>query len=390
MLESYYDVASADKFDKLFSGLHIHEHPTQYRNSYYILRFNFSGIATVDFKTIMDGFFGKVSSAVDLFISKYKLDIEIGDHKSPAGVLNALLTAMSKLNLANKVYILIDEYDHFTNAVLNIGLDDFMALVERGGIVRSFYEVIKEKSETGIVERFFMTGVMSVSLDSMTSGFNVGTNITTKKQFADMMGFTSDEVKIILGETLQNSLKEGIRLTDAEQDEVYEIWKENYNGYLFSSKSELKVFNSTLIMYYLQNYIEEKEHPESLVDPNLNQSGTTIKNLADLKNRDANYKVVEEIVKEKVVAGKLSTFIDVDEKYERNDFITLLFNIGLLTIKEAGARTRFEIPNKIIESIYLQYLSELEQKRLGCKIDTLEQELAIDELAEDGKSIFWL
>ena len=283
MLESYYDVASAAKFDELFEGLHVHEHPTQYRNSYYILRFNFSGIPTQNFEMVMDGFFEKVRSAISLFISKYKFDILLEGHQAPATMLNALLTALNELNLANKVYILIDEYDHFTNAVLNHGLDDFMALVERGGVVRSFYEVIKEKSEMGVVGRFFMTGVMSVSLDSMTSGFNVGTNITTEKRFADMMGFTSAEIKCILGRTLQNSLKEGIELTDVEQDEIYETWRENYNGYLFSEESDVKVFNSTLIMYYLQKYVEEKKHPKSLIDPNLNQSGTTIKNLANFK-----------------------------------------------------------------------------------------------------------
>jgi hypothetical protein len=280
---------------------------------------------------------------------------------------------------------MIDEYDHFTNAVLNNGVDDFMTLVKRGGMVRSFYEVIKLQSEMGVVERFFMTGVMSVSLDSTTSGFNVGTNVTTDAKFADMMGFTSEEIKGILRTSLQKSKKETVKLTNSEQEEVYEIWKQNYNGYLFSVESNVKVFNSTLIMYYLQKYVEEKKHPRSLVDPNLNQSGTTIKNLADLKNREANYEVVEEIVKERVVSGKLSTFIDIDEKYERNDFITLLFNIGLLTIKEAGARTRFEVPNKIIEAIYLQYLSELTQRKLGYKMDVEDQEIAIDEMAEDGK-----
>jgi len=385
MLESYYDIASVDKFDKLFEGLHVHEHPTPYRNSYYILRFNFSGIATQDFETIMSGFLLKVKNGVSLFVSKYKLNIEIKDYKTPAEVLDALMSAFEKLNLERKIYILIDEYDHFTNAVLNNGLDDFLSLVTRGGVVRSFYEVIKEKSEHGIIERFFMTGVMSVSLDSMTSGFNVGTNITTDEMFADMMGFTSDEVKHVLNTTFQNAKKAAVNLTNDEQEEVYGIWKQNYNGYLFSEESEAKVFNSTLIMYYLQKYIEKKQHPKSLIDPNLNQSGTTIKNLADLKNREANYEVVEEIVKERIVSGNLSTFIDIDKQYERNDFITLLFNIGLLTIKGAGVRTRFEVPNKIIESIYLQYLSELEQRRLGCKIDILEQELAIDELAEEGK-----
>ena len=385
MLEDYYDVASADKFDALFKGLYIHEHPTEYRSSYYVLHFDFSGIATKDFDTIMNGFLNKVKESVDTFISKYKLDIEIKDYGKPSVILNALLEAMIRLNVRYKVYIIIDEYDHFTNAVLNNGLDDFISLVKRGGMVRSFYEVIKEKCGRGIVERFFMTGVMSVSLDSMTSGFNIGTNITTREEFSDMMGFTSDEVKCILRTTMQNIQEEGVDLIDFEQAEVYEIWKQNYNGYLFSTKSGVKVFNSTMIMYYLRDYIEKKEHPESLIDPNLNQSGTTIKILAELKSQEANYEVVEEIVKEKVILGTLSTFIDIGEKYERNDFITLLFNIGLLTIKEAGARTRFKMPNKIIETIYLQYLSQLEQKRLGCKIDVHAQELAIDELAEDGK-----
>ena len=385
MLQSYYDIATADKFDQLFKGLHVHKFPTEYKNSYYVLRFNFSGIATKDFDAIMGGFLEKVRSAVNSFISKYNLDIKIEDYSAPATILNALLSGFENLNLEHKIYILIDEYDHFTNAVLNNGLENFMSLVARGGVVRSFYEVIKEKSELGTIGRFFITGVMSVSLDSMTSGFNVATNITTEEDFADMMGFTSNEVKSILKSTFNNSKDQKIGLTDLEQEEVYEIWKQNYNGYLFSEDSDAKVFNSTLIMYYLQKYIEKKKHPKSLVDPNLNQSGTTIKNLVELKNKNENYEVVEEIVKERVVSGNLSSFIDIDKKYDRNDFITLLFNIGLLTIKEAGFRTSFKIPNKVIESVYLQYLSELEQRRLGCKMDIHEQELALDELAEEGK-----
>ena len=385
MLEAYYDVAHADKFDEQFNGLLIHENPTAYRNRYYVLRFNFSGIATKDVDMILSGFLRRVKNSIRSFVKKYHLKIEIEDDTTPAGMLDSLLSTFGDLYSEHKVYILIDEYDHFTNAVLNNGLDDFMALVRRGGVVRSFYEVIKLNCERGTVERFFMTGVMSVSLDSMTSGFNVGTNVTTDEKFADMMGFTSSEAKSILNTCLQNTKEEAVNFTELEQEEVYDIWKQNYNGYLFSARSDTKVFNSTLIMYYLQKYIEKKKHPESLVDPNLNQSGTTIKSLAELKNREANYEVVAEIVKERGVSGRLSPFIDVDEAYERNDFITLLFNMGLLTIKEAGIRTRFKMPNKIIEMLYLQYLSELEQKRLDYKMDVQAQEIAIDEMAEGGK-----
>jgi len=363
MLESYYDVAKADQFDALFKGLSIYENPTESKNNYYVLHLDFSGIATENVQQVLDGFRIKVRDGIKLFLGYYRLDIQCDFEDKPAAILSSLLTAFAELELEHKICILIDEYDHFTNAVLSNGLDDFMSLVRRGGVVRSFYEVIKEGCKRDLIGRFFITGVMSVSLDSMTSGFNIASNLTTDETFTDMMGFTAEEAKSVLRTTLQNIKNEAVTLDESEQAEIYEIWKQNYNGYLFSKKSDVKVFNSTLIMYYLQNYINKKEHPESLVDPNLNQSGSTIKQLAELKNRESNYEIVKEIVDARVVSGKLSTFIDIDKKYDQDDFITLLFNIGLLTIKEAGAWTKFEIPNKIIETIYLHYLSELEHER---------------------------
>ena len=385
MLESYYDVFSTDRFDDLFSGLHIHKNPTMNRNHYYILRFNFSGIATKDFDTMMDGFLNKVKSSVASFISKYQLNIEIKDYGTPAMILNALLEAFNRLNLEHKVYILIDEYDHFTNAVLNNGLEGFMTLVTQGGLVRSFYEVIKEQSELNVVNRLFMTGVMSVSLDSMTSGFNVATNLTTVSTFADMMGFTADEVKQLLQVPKLGSPKEAVGLTEVEQETVYEIFRQNYNGYLFSEESEIKVFNSTLIMYYLKHYVPGKKLLKNIVDPNLNQSSKTISGIVDVKNKEANDAIVEEIVKHKGVSATLSAFIDIDKKFDKNDFITLLFNIGFLTIKEQGMLTKFEIPNKIIEAIYFGYMRELAELRYHYKVDVATQEHALLEMGEQGK-----
>ena len=385
MLEAYYDVANADKFDELFRGLYIHENQTKNRNNYYVLHFDFSGIATTDIKTILDGFKSRVQGAVKTFAEYYQLRIKYTSEGTPAMILDSLLTAFRGLALEHKIYILIDEYDHFTNAVLDHGLTDFMALVKRGGVVRSFYEIIKESCKHGVVERFFMTGVMSVSLDSMTSGFNIGTNITTSKRFANMMGFTSDEVKNILRLSLENADKEKIDLTLTEQEELYEIWKQNYNGYLFSENGTIKMFNSTLIMYYLQHYTEDREHPRDLLDPNLNQSGTTIRNLAEIKNHEVNYEVVEEVIKEGVVSGRLSKFINIDEKYDRNDFITLLFNIGFLTIKEPDMLTKFEVPNKIIKAIYFEYLRSVAETRYNYKIDVTIQEKALSEMGKQGK-----
>ena len=377
MLANYYDVNATDQFDRLFKGLYIHKNPTPNKNSYYILRFNFSGIATKDADTVLEGFQVKVKQGLEKFISDYKLNIQVDDSRSPAIMLGNMLSAFEKLELKDKVYILIDEYDHFTNAVLtHVGLQGLMDLVHRGGMVRSFYEVIKEKTETGVIERFFATGVMSVSLDSMTSGFNIAKNITTRDDFTDMMGFTVDEVKQLLKD---------VGLTAVEQNEVYEILKLNYNGYLFSKERQVKMFNSTLIMYYLEYYLPRRAHPGSLVDPNLNQKGVTIRNLVNLKNSEANYEVVEEIVKNGTTTGMLSDFIDIDERYDKNDFMTLMFNIGLLTIKETKMNTVFEIPNKIIEFVFLDYLRGMLEKKQGYMIDVRDQEKALFELGEDGK-----
>ena len=387
MLDNYYDVASADRFDELFSGLSIHENPTEYQNKYYILRLDFSGIQNTASENLEQGFLRRVKIDVEIFIDRYNLDIKLGDSSSSAGVLDFLLKGFKALKLEHKIYVLIDEYDHFTNSLLTGDGVEFLSVLQRGGFVRSFYEIIKRNAGSGLVERIFMTGVMSVTLDSMTSGFNIASNITTRKSFSDMMGFTADEVQDLLKLTYSNpeEPEEIVQLTNEEQVQIYNIFKENYNGYLFSEDSSIRVFNSTLIIYYLQNYLPYKLPPKSLVDANLNQSGATIESIVGLKNHEQNYKIIEVIINEKQIGGKLQPFFEIDKRFDKNDLITLLFNIGFLTIKESGFSIKFEIPNRIIENIYVQYLSEMVQRRHNYIIDISEQEHAVEQVGEHGK-----
>jgi len=154
MLDSYYDVARADKYDKLFQGLYAHEHPTENKNNYYILRFNFSGVENVTKDSLRTGFLSKVEDGVNRFIKSYKFDIKLKESASAAVVLKTLLSDFEALELPHKIYILIDEYDHFTNSILEGVGSEFLGLLKRDGFVRSFYETIKEKSELGIVDRF--------------------------------------------------------------------------------------------------------------------------------------------------------------------------------------------------------------------------------------------
>jgi hypothetical protein len=138
-------------------------------------------------------------------------------------------------------------------------------------------------------------------------------------------------------------------------------------------------------MYYLRDYLPSNQAPRNLVDMNLNQSGATIESIVGLKNDEQNYQVIEEIINEKQVEGTLQPFINIDTKFDKNDLITLLFNIGMLTIKGFDMVTQFEMPNKIIENIYLQYLSELVQKQSDYTLDIAKQQQAIIELGREGK-----
>ena len=388
MIDNYYDVHSAHKFDQLFGGLYIHEHPTENKNDYYILRFNFSGIQNSEMENLEQGFLRRVKNDAERFINRYKLDIKLTDQNSSSAVIDSLLKSFESLNLPHKIYVMIDEYDHFTNSVLSGDGESFLAVLRRGGYVRSFYEVIKDRIGIGIIERLFITGVMSITLDSMSSGFNVASNITTRPEFSDMIGFTDDEVKELL--KLSFSVNPGktalpVGLESEEQANIFEIFRENYNGYMFSEYSERKVFNSTLIMYYLKNYLPNKQIPRSLVDPNLNQTGTTIENIVGLKNREQNYQLIEQMINDKQIGGTLQPFINIDIKFDKNDLITLLYNIGMLTIKGFDMEMQFEMPNKIIENIYLQYLSDLIQKQSAYTLDIAVQQDAIIEFGRKGK-----
>ena len=227
----------------------------------------------------------KVKNGIEEFINRYKLNIDIKGNEA-SEVLANLLTDFKKLNLNNKIYIIIDEYDNFTNAMLKGDAQDFLDLVNRNGYVRAFYEVIKEKIEQGIVERFFATGVMPVTLDNLTSGFNIATNLSTDEEFSSMIGFTHEEVRRIVEEVVEPE----------NVEKVYKDLKENYDGYRFSKKNEEKTFNSTLVMYYLANYIQTKEAPEELLDVNMNTSGDKIRRIVELVKPEENYKVVEEIL----------------------------------------------------------------------------------------------
>ena len=203
MISYYYDIKERENFENLYKGLYIYDNPTENKNNYYILKFNFSGMNISENKSeteIADFFNKKVYSSCQDFIDKYGLNIEIEENNEASIVLMELLRKFRNLKKENKIYIIIDEYDHFTNGMIEGNVPRFVTALGQGGFVRAFYEVVKEYAEgtDSVVDRFFATGVAPLTLDSLTSGFNIATNISTDEQFTAMCGFTENEVKKLI------------------------------------------------------------------------------------------------------------------------------------------------------------------------------------------------
>jgi len=200
-----------------------------------------------------------VISGIRKFINRYELEIQINEEGTSADILRSFCDNFEKLKKQNKIYIMIDEYDHFTNGMLQGNAEKFLKILGDTGFVRAFYEVIKAKLEENnpVLERFFATGVAPVTLDSLTSGFNIATKITNNPLFTAMCGLTEDEVK-------QAIEMAGIEGEDKEK--TFNKMKENYDGYKFSEENNIHVFNTTLVMYYLRDLVQLGRPPKNLVD----------------------------------------------------------------------------------------------------------------------------
>ena len=385
MIGYYYDIAKKDEFEKLFKGLYIYDNPTPKKNSYYIMYFNFSGIKAekqLNKKETEQAFNKKIIEGCKNFIEKYNLNIEFEQSENAATILHQVVSSFQRLKKQNQIYIMIDEYDHFTNGMLKGNAEDFLEILGDSGFVRNFYEVIKENCETmdPPIGEFFATGVSPITLDSLTSGFNIATKITTDESFTVMCGLTEEEVKNAI-------IQAGI--TGKLAEETYNRMKENYDGYRMSKYDDTPVFNTTLVMYYLKILAEKGRPPETLIDDNLTATGTKIENMAGLMDENQNYTILDELLKNGYVEGDLVSSFELEKKFDRDDFISLLYYNGYVTMKKMKEDDYeyivYVIPNYVTKMLYASYflnLTDIDKKFI---IDTTEVKMAIKSLARYGE-----
>ena len=372
-LENYYDLKKIDKFDKLYGDTYIGKYPTKLKNKYHILKFNFSGIDTSSDKTTIKGFKNEVSSSIKLFIDKYRLDFYINQEDEAENILDNLIKAFNIQKEGEKIYVIIDEYDHFANELLGFNTSQFKNLVSKNGKVRKWYEILKKGTET-VIDRIFITGVAPITLDSLTSGFNIGSDKTQNAKFNEMIGFTKEELI---------SMMNDLQISQEEQNKMLPIMKENYDGYKFALDAEEKIYNSNMCLYFLNNYIEQEKLPIQLIDMNIASDYSKLGKMLDLCKGEEREKVIEKtvsgegIVEE--ITGKFNPAIEFTEK----DLISMLYYLGYLTIEdEVVGYPKLSIPNRVMKEIYSEYFLKILKQ--GVDIEENYSEIA-REIALEGK-----
>ena len=376
VLENYYDKNKIDSFEKLYGNTYIGKNTTKLKNSYCILRFNFSGIDTSTEEATIRGFKKEVASSIEVFINRYNLEFHVNKEDEAENILDNLFKSFYIQKPQDKIYVIIDEYDHFANELLGFNPEQFRGLVSKNGKVRKWYEILKKGTET-VVDRIFITGVAPITLDSLTSGFNIGTDITQDEEFNEMIGFTEEELKEIL-KNKEISLK--------EQEKIIPIMKENYDGYKFCLKAKNQIYNSNMCLYFLSRYIRLGEIPDKLIDTNIASDYSKIGKMLDLCKGENRLEILRKTVQGEPIVNTIIEKFNPAIEFTENDMISMLYYLGYLTISgELVGIPELTIPNKVMKEIYADYFMQMMDKEAEFRIDNNANQEILIQLAKEGR-----
>ncbi len=360
VLACYYDIYRKDQFNTIFKGTYIHHHTTPERNSYLLLRFNFSAVNPALSKVEIS-FEDHCNTAFYKFGEKYReiLDnsyyINMDQKGSCSSKLDFLFNYAQMKGL--KVYVMIDEYDNFANTILSqSGKEKYMELTHGEGFFRHFFNVLKvgTTEEGAGVGRLFITGVSPLTMDDVTSCFNIGKNITMGGQFNELMGFTGNEVKEIISYYCENGVM------DRDTEYHYEIMNRWYNNYRFSNKSDSKLFNADMVLYYIDSFLISGEMPDNLIDQNAKTDYMKLRHLVITdKEFNGNFGRLKEVIEEKEIYSSINISFPVEKLNYPENFVSLLFFLGLLTINRVEHdESILTIPNEVVKRLYCEYMRE--------------------------------
>ncbi|MEY4904641.1 MAG: hypothetical protein RLZZ292_2456 [Bacteroidota bacterium] len=382
-LHYYYGVQYKENFEALFGNTFIGKNPTPKANEYLVLSFDFSGINTETPRGVFDGFLSNTLKGVNAFMEAYPTFFteekikSVLSQKEPHEVLKELFSYLHKTRFEKKVYVLIDEYDHFANELISFNFNHFGDIVTKNGFVRKFYEVLKIATGSGMVERIFMTGVSPVTVDSLTSGFNIANNITLEKSFHQMVGFDEREVVGLL-----EKIDVSTELLSAVMNDL-RLW---YNGYWFNPDVTVKVYNPNMVLYFANSYQANQGYPREMLDINIASDYKKIKKLFNIQGRQEQHlEILQRLLETGEITSPLTAQYNFERHFSQSDLVSLLFYMGFLTIKkESIGGYTFAFPNYVIKKLYADFFvdSLLEEAKLP--IDNMPVNNALREMATSG------
>jgi len=397
MLEHYYDLAQRERFDELFGGLWIHAHPTPERNTYLALTLDFSAVDTEgDPREIRSSFTMAVKNCVRPFLMRYRdrfpdfariLD-HLDSYNDATGLLGAVFGTAQGLH--QKVYLLIDEYDHFANRLLADGEEQvYESIVKGTGFVRTFYAGLKAATGMGGLGRMFITGVSPILLDDLSSGFNIITHASLLDGFSSMAGFTRAEVERAVDEFLadRTDLFSDPRIGDRAQ--LLDTMERYYNGYRFSKRAAERVFNSDLVLYFLRQIEATGRYPEQMLDVNVRTDYGRLQRIVSLSGAAGAEAraLLEAILTEESVASDLVEQFGSRAMYSRAQLVSLFYYMGMLTFGPNAAlqpRAELVIPNKVIRTLQWEYMAYALEDHDHLVLDMSDVEEALQAMAGRG------
>lgn len=382
MLYSYYDCAQSHKFQSLFGNLWIGQHPTPLQGKYQVLFLDFSQI-TGNIDKLETKFNSYLSINLDAFVRQYS-----EYYQAEMEEILAQEDFEEKMELIFKaakthqyhLYLIIDEYDNFTNVILNErGEKVYHAITHADGFYRDVFKKFK-----GNFERIFMMGVSPVTLDDVTSGFNIGWNISIKPEFDEMLGFsTTDVVEMFIYYKEHGSIP-----ADSDIDAIVNDMKPWYDNYCFAKqalKKKTRMFNCDMVLYYLRNYMDAGCPPEEMIDPNTRTDYGKMKKLLQFDKLDGERKgIIRKIAEEEQIVTQLYESFSAYQIPKAEIFPSLLFYYGMLTIKGTrGSKLILGIPNNNVRKQYYGYLEEEYQAKAYVDVNQLTDYYY--DMAYDGK-----
>ena len=384
-LESYYDRREAADFDTVFADTDIAAKPTPNRSRYVVLRFNFSAFndALGTLERNFENYCALVvedalESNADLFPDAVRE--RICSKPTINDKLNALFLRARRQSIL--LYVLIDEYDNFSNTVLSReGPDAYHQLTHGGGFYRNFFATLKAGTESGSLERLFVTGVSPVTMDDVTSGFNIGKNLSLLPEYNELLGFTEADVRWML-KTYRD-----IGAFDRDVDKTIATMREWYDGYQFAKTAPKTVYNADMVLHYLSHSVPNKPGPDDLIDVNVRTDYGKLRHLLRTGERlNGNFALLRESVEEGRAECDIVASFPQARLTERENFLSLMHYFGLLSIRSVvGGVPRLGIPNQTVRQLTYGFLRDAYRDIGAFSPDLVTLDRLLQRMALDGE-----